>query len=132
MDLTSMWRLRRWSFLIDLIDQLPSNSRTTEAILNDEEIAEEILAQRESGDTSDGAWHPRFSEFGQTQQMLAQIIDQLSGLQATTVAAAGGDPKTSRPYPRPQSAVDRLKRKREQESQNQILDLFGGGTFINP
>lgn len=124
------FRQRRWSHLLDLIDNLPSNSRYREAYLNDPEAAEQIARdqlEREQAGTTDNADNSNLplSEFGLSEQLLAQIIDLLQSLQATTISAAGGKPKKPKPFPRPVTAVDKAKKRLNKQAAHDVLSLFG-------
>jgi hypothetical protein len=124
-DLATYWKERRWATLIGLIDELPSNSLTHEAMANDEELASEFLKNRNKFEqATSGSNKPRISEFGPTESMLAILIDSVSSLQATTVAVNNGKPKKPKSYPRPESAVDRLLREQDRQLQSALLSAF--------
>lgn len=105
-DLAVWWRGKRWVGLLELIDQLPSASRVNEAVLNDREFAEAVVA-RESGDRPE--WAPKVSEFDLHATLLRDVIQALQGVQAAVIAAAGGKPPKIKPYPAPRTALEEVR-----------------------
>ena len=93
----ALFRARRWTFLLDLIDGLPSHSRTISAILNDtdraELMAETILAQE---DEDDDVEEESTSLIGQTPEV--RILQDIADI---LISTAGG----KETYPRPVPAV---------------------------
>lgn len=122
MDLAVLYRQRRWVYLLDLIDNLPQASRLSRAMMNDPEVAEQILAMAEA--EGENEWNPPLSEYDLKAQYLAQIVDGLSSLQSTLVAVNGGKPERPRPIPRPKTQIDVIRERRSQERQNDIIALF--------
>lgn len=106
-DLALWWRERRWKALLELIDELPAASRFNEAVLNDREFAEAVVAQ-ETGDRPE--WAPKISEFDLHATLLRDVIQALQGVQAAVIAAAGGKPPKITPYPAPRTALDEARR----------------------
>lgn len=102
-DLAVWWRQRRWAGLLELIDELPSASRFNEAILNDREFAEAVVAQ-ETGEAPE--WAPKISEFDLHALLLRDVIQSLQGVQAAVIAGAGGKPPKVAAYPAPRTALD--------------------------
>lgn len=118
MDLVAWWQARRWAGLLELIDELPPASRLNEALLNDKEIAQEIVA-RETGEESE--WSPRVSEFDLHALLLRDIMQAIQGVQAAVIAGAGGKPPSISPYPSPKTALDEI---RQQELENWADNLI--------
>lgn len=54
---------------------------------------------------------PRFAEFSPEVQVLAEIRDLIASLIGVQIARAGKTPKKIKPYPRPESAFERLRRR---------------------
>ena len=91
----ALFRARRWTFLLDLIDGLPSHSRTISAILNDtdraELMAETILTQE---DEDDDVGEESTSLVGQTPEV--RILQDIADI---LIATAGGKETYPRPVP---------------------------------
>lgn len=100
MDLAEWWRARRWRALLELIDQLPTASRTREAIMNDPDEARLIAFHREYGKPGekDEPWAPRLSEFDLHAVLLREI--------AHSIAALAGA-KSPDYFPGPKTEADR-------------------------
>ena len=111
MDLGELWGARKWRKLLNLIDQLPGNTRLAEAISNDEEHVEAIIAAREHSDSS-GPSGPPLSEYNPMVERLDRLIDAVGQNTAATIAAAGAKPPTIPPQPRPTTAFDTVKHRR--------------------
>ena len=120
MDLVAWWQARRWAGLLELIDQLPAPSRFNEAVLNDVEVARELVA-RENGDADSPEWSPKLSEFDLHAILLRDVIQALHGVQAAVIAGAGGKPPSISPYPSPKTALDEI---RQQALQEWVDDLI--------
>lgn len=113
-DLADLWRRRRWQFLLDVIDQLPRNSRLTEAQADDDELALEILRRQEANDRP--AQGVRLSEFGPLREELMIIADRLGAL----INIQFGK-QYIRPRLRPVTAIDRVKEIRRRERHEYIV-----------
>ena len=109
-DLGELWRARRWSQLLDIVDRLPAHSHSSAALSNDEEhakmLAQAIAArpkdERDSGGPSLTTWTPEVA-------MLAKVVDAVQGVRyavvATQVGKKAGEPPA--PESRPETALDR-------------------------
>lgn len=111
----------RWGELLDLIDQLPSASRTKEAMLNDPVVAAQLAEASDDGP----AWSPPVSEWDTSTAITAAVYDRLGDLIDTVAATAGGRSK-SKHFPRPVTEVDRIKRRLRREAAEDLIALFGG------
>lgn len=116
-----LWRSRRWRFLLNLIDHLPTNSAFGEAIAQDDELAE----QREPA-ASRG---PSISEWSTDVALLSDLVD-VALLIRTEMWTLAGQKKTPpyRPMPRPSTAAERAvaaARARNRDDLQRLL--FGGG-----
>lgn len=90
-DTYALFRARRYRFLLTLIDELPSTSRTVAAMLSDPEVALETaraIAEAEDADTTEVQLRAQTPEV----RVLQDIFDLL-------VSAFGG----KETYPRPES-----------------------------
>jgi len=117
-DLAAWWRARRWKALLELIDELPAASRFNEAVLNDREFAEAVVAQ-EAGDRP--GWAPRVSEFDLHATLLRDVIQALQGVQAAVIVASGNKPPKIIPYPAPRTVLEEV---REEALQQWADDLI--------
>lgn len=127
MDLSEYLEQGRWKATLELVDELPWNSRFREAMLNDPEYADAIAEHHlrqdpdESGD--DG---PRISEFGPVEQRLTTLIE-LSKAQLAWLQKSAGvkKPKPMKPEKPVTTLVSKMLEQKEQESGLQIARLFG-------
>lgn len=128
MDLSEWLEAGRWRATLELIDELPWNSRFREAMLNDPEYADAIAEQQLKQDdddkkTDDG---PRVSEFGPVEQRLTTLIELNKALLMWTQKQAGVEsPKKMKPEPSPKTLVNVLVTKKEQEHGLSVAALFG-------
>lgn len=104
--------------LLDYIDHLPSDSAFTAAIAEDVEYAEMLL---ESEGEQPSAAPPRMTEFGPQVRALAVIADKISYLANIQIARAGKPPPKLEPYPRPVTAIERVRRKRTQQRHRALV-----------
>lgn len=117
---------RRWSGLLDLIDQLPTSSRTKEAIYNDPERAAEIARLPESTEK----WTPALKDWTLNAVLLREIREALIAVRAaiyqTTFDDKGKPFKAPRvpALPTPVTEVDRVKAALSEQMQMEIVALF--------
>lgn len=128
MDLSEYLQQGRWKATLELIDQLPWNSRFREAMLNDPDyadaIAEHQLAQDESDKKSDDG--PRISEYGPVEQRLTTLIELNKALLAWAQKGAGvNKPKPLKPEKPPRTLVSKLIKQKGEEAGFEIASLFG-------
>lgn len=117
LDLLDFFRGKySWRKLSNLIRQLPSSSRTTEAIANDDELAES-LADVEPSKSSG----PRLSEYTAEVARLDAILDRLSELIATTVQVSGNRAPRIRPARRPETAFSRAAQRRADKKMDSLF-----------
>ncbi|WP_225725465.1 MULTISPECIES: hypothetical protein [unclassified Nocardia] len=108
-------------------DRLPTGSHYRGAVMMDRELAEEHLDAEEALSTDDveeTPAGPRPEGYTLDTYMLMAIIDALHGVQATIIAAAGADPPSVRPLPRPMSATEIIREQRRASSMQALIDLF--------
>lgn len=103
--------------LLDYIDHLPSDSPFHAAVADDEEYAAMLL------DTDDGGAvePPPLTEYGPQVRALATLVDRVSYLIGVQVARAGKNPPRFDPYPRPVTAVERVRRRRAMDRHEQLV-----------
>jgi hypothetical protein len=117
-DLVELWAARRWRHLIELVSQLPQTSRLTDALVNDPDYAQgvvDVLDYRDpDSDDADETSGPS-SVRGETPevQVLRDVYDLLLGI-------VGGKGK----YPRPITAVDRIRQSRAESDALDIIAIL--------
>lgn len=110
LDLIDFFRGRHsWRKLSNLIRQLPSSSRTTEAMANDDELAASFT------DTPAKDTGPRLSEYTPEVARLDVLVDRLSELIAVSIQVAGGKAPRVRPARRPETAFSRAEKRRTEQ-----------------
>jgi hypothetical protein len=105
--------------VLTLIDGLPSYSAYQEALALDEELAEEYA----DDDRPTTKYRPKITEWSPTEQLLAAVFDRLGEVVAVVAAANGGSGKLPEQWPRPETAQDRVLRRRQQREYDELLDL---------
>jgi len=112
-DIDALWRARRWTYALNLIDHLPVDCWYTEAVSNDEEHAKmvaEAMAERRGGDDDDKPKGPPLRHWNQQASMMAELIDAVREVNHTNQQIAGGKPGDFKSYKRPTTAIDRAQR----------------------
>ncbi|TDD97646.1 hypothetical protein [Actinomadura rubrisoli] len=92
--------------ILDFLQHLPSTSAYSAALAEDEDLAKELLDEPDRAPSP-----PRLTEFGPEVQALAEVRDLLASVLAVLVKANGGKPQKPKPYPRPVTALQKLKRR---------------------
>lgn len=103
-----MWQSRRWRFLLNVIDHLPRDSWYSQAVANDDEHAEMLLAARERAGAPRGGHHPPMQTWSAEVEHLVNIEDRLGTLITAVANANGARAKLPPPAARPQTAMDRV------------------------
>lgn len=111
LDLGDLWRARRWSLLVDVIDRLPSHSWYSASAAQDERhakmLAESVAARQQGAAAEDRG--PSLTGWTPEVAALTTLIDATRGVQHAVFAAqhgkkAGDPPK---PMPRPVTALEK-------------------------
>ena len=114
----ALFRARRWTFLLDLIDGLPSHSRTISAILNDtdraELMAETILAQEDEDVEEEST-----SLVGQTPEV--RILQDIADI---LIATAGGKETYPRPVPVVTAVVEEMRTSQTLAAANDVIAVL--------
>lgn len=112
-DLGELWRARRWTLLLDLIDHLPAHSWYASGASMDEEhakmMAEAIISRRESGEEKKETG-PALTTWTPEVAALTNILDAVRGVQHAVVAVQapkGKAPEAPKPAPRPTTPLER-------------------------
>jgi hypothetical protein len=102
--------------ILDYLEHLPRTSAYHSAIADDEELAEELAGQP---DTAPRA--PRLAEFSPEVQVMAEVRDLLASLIGVQIARAGKTPKKIKPYPRPEGALERARRRHRYSAHRDLV-----------
>jgi hypothetical protein len=111
-DLLDFFRGRRsWRQLALILDRLPLSSAYREAWIDDPEVAEAIASQPEPPSTG----RPRLplSEYDTHASLLADVLDRLGDVVSVLMQQNGGKPPKVPPAPRPETGVERARRRLE-------------------
>lgn len=87
---------------------MPRESRFVEAFVTDDEMAAVMPTPSKNGDQG-----PRVSEWDMNAQLLAAVFDRLGELINVQVQTGGGKKQKIPPFPRPQTAAERVAKKRQ-------------------
>lgn len=93
-----------------MIDGLPRNTAYWEAIANDEEAALAMLRGPQSEQTG-----PSMTEYSSEREAIDRVYDRLGELIQAVIAAAGAKAPSIAPLPRPYTATDRARRRKQRE-----------------
>jgi hypothetical protein len=96
-----------WRKLENLIRRLPSWSLTTEAMANDDDLAE-VMADQPQGPSTG----PRLSEYTPEAARLDVLTDRVGELIGVVMQVAGGNAPRLRPARRPDTALARAEKRR--------------------
>lgn len=128
MDLRAWLTENRVVDLLDLIDQLPAACRLNEAIAQDDEAADQLVALTDGSKSKDGpSWSPRVAEFDLTNMILVSLVNEVKMLRQSGVALAGGKPKKEPPFPAPKTAIDRARERQDLNLFHSFQSKFGFG-----
>ena len=92
--------------ILDYLEHMPRTSAYHTAIAEDEDLAEQLAGMP---DQKPGP--PRLAEFSPEVQVLAEVRDLVATLINVQIARAGKKPSKVKPYPRPVSAVEQVRRR---------------------
>ena len=90
--------------ILDFLEHLPSTSAYHAALAEDEDLAKELLDTPEQKPKA-----PRLTEFGPEVQVMAEVRDLLAAVLTVLIKANGGKPQRPKPYPRPVTALQRMR-----------------------
>lgn len=90
--------------ILDFLAHLPRTSEYHAALADDEE-----LAARLADEPPQPVGSPPLTEFSPEVQVLAEVRDLLAAQLAVLVKVNGGKPAKVKPYPRPVTALQRMR-----------------------
>lgn len=88
------------------IDHLPRNSAYVEAVSLDEELAAEVAKRPEPQKRGDLV---RMRDWSPLMEAMAVQVDRLGDIVQAVIAVQGGRPPKIDPFPRPKTAIDKLR-----------------------
>ena len=113
-DLGDLWRARRWTLLLDLLDHLPAHSWYAATVSMDEEhakmMADSIAAQKAASGSEGESKGPSLTTWTPEVAMLTNILDAVRGVQHAVIAVQspkGKAPESPKPAPRPVTPLER-------------------------
>lgn len=118
MDVRELLADGEYRLVLNLIHHLPQNTYTREAISQDETITRMMLANSSEDKKKSAA--PRLSTFSPEVQILADLVDTVASVRAAVIASQGGKPGKAKPYPRPETARDRVKSSMRREDHERL------------
>lgn len=113
----TVWRERRFRYLLNLIDHLPTNSFFVELVADDDELANSMQSSASGEKQSE----QRISTWSPEKEILVGIFDRLGTVVSATIAAAGAKPPDIKPYPRPQTAFQRADSNSVQQKHESLV-----------
>lgn len=124
MDILDFFRRRySWRKLCVLVGQLPKGSAYWTARLQDEELAEAILAEEAQSDVPrDKPSGPDIRDYTPDNQLLTQVVDKLSVVVHLLELLGGGKPGRIKPLPKPVTAMDRVMQRLDELRLTSIED----------
>lgn len=116
-------------YALDLIDGLPSASRFRQALLNDEQVAEQIIRAQDEAETNGSpqeSWRLQVSENTPEVILLTHVLQALDDLSGLVLAQASQGKKKHKPrqLPVPRTAVDTVRERKTKEKAQEIASIF--------
>lgn len=123
-DLLDWFRgLRPWTQLARLLARLPEGSRTVAAVLDDEDLAAQRIA--EGLERPDGGGRPGLLGETQDRMLLRAVVSALLRIEHATYAVHAGKGKAGtppRPLPGPETAEDRVRKRTADTELESLFD----------
>jgi len=123
-DLGALWRDRRWRYLLNLIDHLPT-SHYAHAVSQDPEhakmLAEAMVARKADSNALESPKGPPLHSWSPQMAITADLIDSVNRLHyAIWMSNGGKGVKPDDPYPRPTSLVVEATREAEYNRRQKV------------
>jgi len=121
LDLGELWRARRWTLLLDVLDRLPAHAWFNATVAMDEEHAEMMaasVAEREaSGAAEDNSSGPSLTTWTPEVAAITTLTDAVNSVRHAVIVAQVGDKagKPPKPMPRPVTPYQQALKRREYE-----------------
>ncbi len=113
LDLATEWRRRRWRRLLNIIDQLPRESRLFEARINDDESVA-LAMENEAAAGERGPAEPvrRMADWSAQVELLTIAVNRLGELIQAVGMLGGAKPRPLPMAPHPTTAFERVRRRK--------------------
>jgi hypothetical protein len=112
LDLATEWQARRWRRLLNLLDGLRRTSHVSEAMAEDDELADMYLERERKGEIPDRGPRRRIIEYSTEAELLSVAVDRLGELIQAHATSKGARRRRIEPMPRPVTAINRAKDRR--------------------
>jgi len=110
-DLGDLWRARRWTLLLDILDRLPAHSQYASTVSMDKEhaamLAEQLAEQDEDPEAEKSG--PSLAGWSQEVAAMTNVFDAVRQVQHTLIAVnseKGKVPEPPKPAPRPSTPLE--------------------------
>jgi hypothetical protein len=119
LDLGELWRARRWTLLLDVIDRLPAHSWYAATVSMDEEHAKmmaDAMAAREATEGVKEPKGPSLTTWTPEVAALTSVLDAVRQVQHAIVAVnspKGKTPEPPKPAPRPVTPLEKAMKVNE-------------------
>ena len=130
-ELGTLWRERRWTLLLDIIDRLPGHSWYASSVAMDEDHARmmaQALAEREESGEDEPSKGPSLTGWTPEVATLTSILDAVRGVQHAVVAVQAPrekQPEAPKPAPRPvtplEKAIENARFKQRQAKHDALV-----------
>lgn len=117
--------VKPWRQLLQIVHNLPADSHFQSALAMDEDRAQRLLELY--GDADDAPKPKPVAPLGYTLEamLLLRVIDMLKVVSASIAALGGGKPKHIEPEPRPTTAFELAKARRDRVEVDDALARMG-------
>lgn len=111
-DLGALWRARRWTLMLDILDRLPGHSWYSATVSMDEEhakmMADALTARAEKTGESTDSRGPSLTTWTPEVAMGANVVDAVRSVAHAVVAVQSGKnaPEPPKPMPRPKTPLE--------------------------
>lgn len=120
LSVVELWQTRQWRRLRNHIDRLPPDTYYRQAILNDPELVEKMLAREKDEPKQNGI---PVSQYTTMVSLQRDTITALKSLRATLIAvnSPGGKMPQVEPYPGPITAVEQANHRMRQQKHESLV-----------
>lgn len=126
LDLAEQWAGRRWRRLLNLLDGMRRTSYLHEAMMLDEDLAQQYLEQERRASAAESKARRRMTEFSTEVELMSVAVDRLGELITVLAASRGSKPRRVQPMPRPESALTKVRERRSRHRHNYtVARVFG-------
>lgn len=119
-DLAELLAARRFRHVLDLVDELPRTSRLAALQQTDIGLVEALPDSALEASQAPELDPRALSEWTLTNELLAAVFDTLQQLTAITARAK----KSPKPMPRPRTALQVERARRQTARANEIINIF--------